>query len=332
MQFDQLKRRDFITLLGGAAAAWPLAARAQQLGIPVIGFMHAGSPGPSAEQVEGFRKGLAESGLIVDQNVAVEYRWAEGRYDRLSAFAADLVQRRVAVLAVGGGPAAVLAAKAATTTIPVVFVSGDDPVRYGLVASLNRPGGNITGAVFFNVALAGKRLDLLRELVPAAASVAFVVDPNNPETEHETRDLQAAVRALALRLDVLSPKDEGEFDTAFAKLAQQRTDGLLIASSPALFGWRNRLVALAARCSLPAIYPVREWVLAGGLASYGNSIPDAYRQSGVYAGRILKGTKPADLPVVQSARFELAINLKTAKTLGLTMPPTVLARADEVIE
>ncbi len=327
-----MKRRDFITLLGGAAAAWPFAARAQQPAMPVIGFMHAGSPGPSAEQVESFLKGLAESGLTVGQNVAVEYHWAEGCYDRLPAFAADLVKRRVAVLAVGGGPAAVLAAKAATTTIPVVFVSGDDPVKYGLVASLNRPGGNITGAVFFNVGLAGKRLELLRELVPTAALVAFIVDPKNPETEHETRDLQAAVRALALRLDVLSPKDQGEFDTAFAKLAQQKTEALLIASRPALFGWRDRLVALAAHHSLPTIYPVREWVQAGGLASYGNSIPDAYRQSGVYAGRILQGTQPADLPVVQSTRFELAINLKTAKTLGLTVPPSLLARADEVIE
>jgi putative ABC transport system substrate-binding protein len=327
-----MRRREFMTLVGGAAAAWPIRVRAQQPAMPVIGFMHVGSPDPSAEQIDGFRKGLAESGLIVGQNVAVEYRWAEGRYDRLPAFAADLVQRQVAVLAVGGGPAAVLAAKTATTTIPVVFVSGNDPVRYGLVASLNRPGGNITGAVFFNVELAGKRLGLLRELVPATASVGFVVDPNNPETEQETQDLHAAARELALRLNVLSPKDEGEFETAFAKIAQQRTDALLIASSPALFGWRNKLVALAARYSLPAIYPVREWVLAGGLASYGNSIPDAYRQSGVYVGRILKGSKPADLPVVQSTRFELAINLKTARALGLTVPPTLLARADEVIE
>jgi putative ABC transport system substrate-binding protein len=327
-----IRRREFIFTLGGAAAAWPVAVRAQQPAIPVIGFIHAGSPGPSARQVERFREGLAESGFIVDQNVAVKYHWAEGRYDRLPAFAADLVERRVAVLAVGGGPAAVLAAKAATTTIPVVFVSGDDPVKYGLVASLHRPGGNMTGAVFFNVALVGKRLELLRELIPAAASVGFVLDPNNPEAEHETRDLAAATRALALRLDVLNPNDEGEFDATFAKVAQQRTDALLIASSPALFGRRNQLVALATRYSLPAIYPVREWVLAGGLASYGNSIPDAYRQSGVYAGYILKGTKPADLPIAQSTRFELAINLKTAKTLRLTVPPTVLARADEVIE
>jgi ABC-type uncharacterized transport system substrate-binding protein len=327
-----IRRRDFVAVLGGATVAWPMAGRAQQAAMPVVGFMHAGSPGPSIDQIEAFRKGLAESGLTVGQNVAVEYHWAEGRYDRLSAFASELVKRQVAVLVVGGGPAAALAAKAATTTIPIVFVSGDDPVRYGLVDSLNRPGGNITGAVFFNVGLAGKRLELLRELVPATVSVALVVDPNNPEAEHETRDLQAAVGALALRLAVLNPKDEDELDTAFATLAQQRTDGLLIASSPALFGWRNRLVALAALRSLPAIYPVREWVVAGGLASYGNSIPDAYRQSGVYAGRILKGTKPADLPVVQSTRFELAINLTTAKALGLTVPPTLLARADEVIE
>jgi putative ABC transport system substrate-binding protein len=326
-----MRRREFIGVLGGAAT-WPLAVRAQQTAMPVIGFMHAGSLMATANQIEGFRKGLAESGFTVGENVALEYHWMEGRYDRLPAVAAELVQRRVALLAVGGGPAAALAAKAATTTIPVVFVSGDDPVRYGLVESLNRPGGNITGAVFFNVALAGKRLELLRELIPGAASIAFVADPNNPEVEHETRDLQSAVRGLALRLDVLSPNNESEFEATFANLAQRRTDALLIASSPALFGWRNKLLALAAQYSLPGVYPVREWVEAGGLASYGNSIPDAYRQSGIYAGRILKGIKPADLPVVQSTRFELALNLTTAKALGLEVPSTVLARADEVIE
>jgi ABC-type uncharacterized transport system substrate-binding protein len=328
----KIKRRDFITLLGGAAAAWPLAARAQQPVMPIVGMLHAGSPGPSAEQVEGFRKGLAESGFVVGQNVDIEYRWAEGRFDRLPALIAELVQRRVNVLAAGGGPAAALAAKAATSTIPTVFVSGDDPVKYGLVASLNRPGGNLTGAVFFIVALAAKRLELLRELMPAASTFAYVMDPNNVEVATEARDLEAAAQALGVRLNVVSAGSELDFDKAFASVVQQRAQGLLIAAGPSLFGRRNQLVALAARHSLPTVFPSREWVLGGGLASYGNSIPDAYRQIGAYAGRILKGERPADLPVVQSIKFELAINLKTAKALGIEVPPSIMLRADEVIE
>jgi putative tryptophan/tyrosine transport system substrate-binding protein len=264
--------------------------------------------------------------------VEIEYRWAEGRFDRLPALIAELVQRRVNVLATGGGPAAALAAKAATSTIPTVFVSGDDPVKYGLVRSFNRPGGNLTGAVFFIVALAAKRLELLRELVPAGRSFAYVMDPNNVEVATEARDLEAAAQVLGVKLNVVSAGSDLDFDKAFASVVQQRAEGLLIAAGPSLFGRRNQLVTLAARHSLPTVFPSREWVLGGGLASYGNSIPDAYRQMGVYAGRILKGEKPADLPVVQSTKFELAINVKTAKALGLDVPPMLLARADEVIE
>jgi putative ABC transport system substrate-binding protein len=332
MQRDQLRRREFITLLGGAAATWPLAVRAQQPAMPVIGFLHAGSPGPSAEQAEGFRRGLAETGFVVDQNVTIEYRWAEGRFDRLPVLAAELVGRRVDVLAAGGGPGSALSAKAATTTIPTVFVSGDDPVKYGLVASLNRPGGNLTGAVFFIVALAAKRLELLRELVPAATSFAYVMDPNNVEVATEARDLEAAAQVLGVELNVVSAGSDLDFDKAFATVVQQRSQALLIGAGPSLFGRRSQLLALAARHSLPTVFPSREWVLAGGLASYGNSIPEAYRQIGVYTGRILKGDKPADLPVVQSTRFELVINLKTAKALGLTVPNALLVAADEVIE
>ena len=327
-----MRRREFITLVGGVAAAWPLAARAQQSAMPVIGFFHAGSPGPSAEQSQAFRKGLGESGYTDGQNVLIEYRWAEGQYDRLPAMAADLVKRRVAVLAAGGGPVAAIAAKAATTTIPIVFVGGDDPVKYGLVASLNRPGGNLTGAVFFNVGLVAKRLELLRELLPAVTSITFLSDSNNPEAEPEIRDLRAAARALKQQINFISVGNERDIEAVFTRLDQQRTSAILVASSPFLFGRRNQLVELAAVRAIPMIFPVREFVTAGGLASYGNSIPDSYRQIGAYAGRILKGAKPADLPVVQSTRFELVINLKTAKALGIIVPGTLLARADEVIE
>jgi len=326
-----IKRREFITLLGGVAA-WPLAARAQQPAIPVIGFLHVGSPTPMTPQVEGFRKGLAETGYLVSQNLAIEYRWAEGHYDRLPALAADLVQRRVKVFVAGGGPQSALAAKAATLEIPILFVTGDDPVKYDIVASLNRPGGNITGAVFFNTALVAKRLELVRELVPTVDSIALLVNPNSVESEGETRDLQTAAQAVKKQITVLRAGNEGELDAVFANLVQPRTKAILVGSDPFLVERRDQLAALAAHYAVPTMYPQREFVAAGGLASYGTSVADAYRQIGLYAGRILKGEKPANLPVVQPTKFEFVINVTTAKTLGITIPPNLLAIADEVIE
>jgi putative ABC transport system substrate-binding protein len=330
-----MNRRDLLARLGGAvlplaAALAPSPMCAQQM--PVIGFMHAGSLGPSAAQVEEFRKGLAETGAVDGRNVAIEYRWAEGRYDRLPALAADLVARRVDVLLAGGGPAAMLAAKAATTITPTVFVSGDDPVRHGVVASLARPGGNMTGAAFFCVSLVGKRLEVLRELVPAATSFAYLNDPGNPEMEHETRDVLVAARALGRDLQIVSGRTDAEFEAVFAELAARRIGGLVVACGPQLFIQRAKLIALSARYRIPAVYNVREYVAEGGLLSYGNNIPDSYRQAGLYAGRILKGAKPAELPVVQSTKFDLTINLKTAKALGLDVPLIMQQRADEVIE
>jgi putative ABC transport system substrate-binding protein len=328
-----MKRRAFIASLAAAAALAVLAPSpmcAQQM--PVVGFMHAGSFGPSAAQVEQFREGLAETGAVDGRNVAIEYRWAEGRYDRLPALAAELIRRRVDVLLAGGGPAAMLAAKAATTTTPTVFVSGDDPVRHGVVASLARPGGNMTGAVFFCVGLVGKRLEALRELVPTAASFAYLNDPGNPEMEHETRDVVAAARALGRDLQVVSGRTDAEFEAVFAELAARRIGGLVVACGPQLFIRRAKLIALSAQYRIPAVYNVREYVADGGLLSYGNNIPDSYRQAGLYVGRILKGAKPADLPVVQSTKFDLAVNLKTAKALGLDVPLIMQQRADDVIE
>jgi len=324
-----LKRREFITLLGGAAV-WPLDTRAEPAA-PLIGFLHVGSPGPGAEQAAAFRQGLAESGSIVGQNVTIEYRWAEGRYDRLPNLAQELVQRRVDLLATGGGPAAALAAKAATTSIPIVFVSGADPVKFGLVASLNRPGGMITGAVFFQIALAAKRLQLLREFLPHAV-IALLTNPNNPESGPETTDAQAAARSLGLTLHVQAAKNEREIDAAFANVRAVGANAVVMGSDPYFFSCREQVAELARAQMLPVVGTTREYATAGCLASYGNSIPDAYRWMGVYAGRILKGVKPADLPVVQSTRFELVINRKVAKSLGLDIPPTLLALADEVIE
>jgi putative ABC transport system substrate-binding protein len=330
-----LRRRQFLTLLGGTAVAWPLAARAQQA-MPVVGFLHPASPsspqGPYAAIHANFLQGLQETGYVGGQNVTIEYRWAEGRYDRLPELAADLARRQVAVLFVGGGPAAIRAAQSATSTIPIVFVTGDDPLRHGVVANLSRPGGNATGVSFFTTAVASKRVELLRDLVPNASSIAYLVNPANPEAEPETKDVSAAARRLGFELHVLNASSEREIDAAFATLIQLRAGALLTGSDPFLFSRGAQIAALAIRHAVPAIFVSRENVVAGGLASYGTSIPDAYRQAAIYVGRILKGAKPADLPVVEPTKFELVLNLNTAKALGLDVPLQLQQLADEVIE
>jgi len=327
----RINRREFITLLGGAAVAWPLAARAQQPAMPVIGFLHSSSPEPY--RLRAFRQGLKDAGFIEGENVAIEYRWADSQIDRLPALAAELVQRRVAVIAASGGTPSILAAKAATTTIPIVFALAEDPVRLGLVASLARPSGNLTGINFFGTELAAKRLELLRELVPGAIRIAVLVDPTNAtNTETTVRGVEAAARAKGLQIQVLNASNSREVDATFATLASERPDALLVGSTAFLADRRVQLAQLAARHAVPAIYVDRQFAEVGGLMSYGASLGDAFRQVGVYSGRILKGAKPADLPVLQSTKFELVINAPTARMLGLTVPPTLLATADEVIE
>jgi putative tryptophan/tyrosine transport system substrate-binding protein len=330
-----MRRREFITLLGGAAA-WPLAGRAQQPAMPVIGFLSSsGSPADRAHHLThyltAFRQGVREAGYVEGQNVAIEYRWAQDQYDRLPDLAADLVRRLVTVIAANDTPSAIVA-KAATTTIPIVFASGGDPVKLGLVASINRPGANVTGVSFLVAGLAAKMLGLLHELLPGAARIAVLVDPNFPITEPFVSDVRAAASAIGKQIEVLHASTGRDMDTVFASLAQKPVDALVVGPTPLFDSRRVQLVTLAAYHRVPAIYYLREFAEAGGLVSYGTSITDAYRQAGVYTGRILKGEKPADLPVMQSIKFELVINLDTAKAFGLTVPPGILALADEVIE
>jgi putative ABC transport system substrate-binding protein len=324
-----VKRRTFIAGLGGAAA-WPLVVRAQQPAMLAIGFLNSASPGGYATNVAAFRQGLRETGYVEGQNVAIEYRWAEGKYDRLPAMAAELVRRQVAVI-VSNTPA-VLAAKAATAKIPIVFTTASDPVQLGLVASLSRPGGNVTGATQFGVEVTPKQLELAHKLVPTATVIAVLVNPTNPNAETVSTGLQAAARILGVQLDVLHASAEREFDAVFASLGQLRAGALVIGPDPLFIARSEQLAALALRHVVPAIFSIREFVAAGGLISYGGDNPDMYRIAGVYAGRILKGDKPADLPVQQTTKVELIINLKTAKALGLTIPETLLATADEVIQ
>jgi ABC-type uncharacterized transport system substrate-binding protein len=325
-------RRKFLATLGGAAA-WPLAARAQQSAIPAIGYLGSESPDVFAGRLSAFRQGLSESGFVEGQNVAVEYRWAENQYDRFPALLADLIRRKVTVIVAVTGTPPALAAKAATMTIPIVFVTAGDPVALGLAASLNRPGGNLTGVATLTVELAPKQLEVLRELVPTATIIALLVNPaNSTNAETLSRELQAAARTLGLQLHVLHASTERDFDAVFASLLRLRAGALLIGSDPFFNSRSQQLVALASRHAMPTMYPFREYALAGGLMSYGNSFAEAHRQVGVYTGRILKGEKPADLPIQQSVKVELVINLKTAKALGLTFPISLLGRADEVIE
>jgi putative tryptophan/tyrosine transport system substrate-binding protein len=324
-----MRRREFITLLGGAAA-WPLAAEAQQPATPVIGLLNSGNSVAQTDNVAAFHRGLKDEGFVEGQNVGIEFRWGENQFDRLPALAADLVKPPVTLIV--ANLLAAHYAKAATTTLPIVFTTGSDPVRDGLVASINRPGSNLTGVVFITGELGTKRLELLRQLVPKATTVAMLVNPNTPETEAERRDAQAAARAFGLNLVVFDVSSRRDIEAALAAPVARGVGALLVGAGSFLFNNREQILALAARHALPTMYPQREAVLAGGLMSYGTSATDAYRQAGIYAGRILKGEKPADLPVMRSTKFEFVLNLKTAKSIGLNVPPTLLALADEVIE
>jgi putative tryptophan/tyrosine transport system substrate-binding protein len=328
-----MRRREFISLLGGAAVAWPFAARAQQAATPVIGYLGASSPELFASRLRAFRHGLSENGYVEGRNVAIEYRWAEGRYDRIPALIADLVRHQVSVIAAPGSTPAALAAKAATTTIPIVFVTGIDPVAAGLVGSLNRPGGNLTGVVALSLELGPKQMQLLHEIVPTAKRIALLVNPDSPTlADKQTSDQQATARALGLELHILHARAPDDFDTVFANLGRLRAGGLIIGGEALFTSAADRLATLALHHAMPALYLSREFPAAGGLMSYGPSIADGHRLAGVYASRILKGEKPAELPVQQSTKIDLVINLKTANALGLTVPLPLLARADEVIE
>jgi putative ABC transport system substrate-binding protein len=324
-----MRRRDFIAVIAGSAAM-PIAARAQQAPMPVIGFLRNTSLADSAHLVAAFRQGLKETGFVEGQNVAIEYRYADNQADRLPALAADLLRLPVAMIA--GTSTAILVAKNATTTVPLLFAGGGDPVKDGLVASLNRPGGNVTGVNFFAGVLGAKRLELLRQLVPKATTIAVLVSPSTTETQTERNDVQAAAQAMGQQLIIIDVSSERDFEAAFAKFIQRGAGALLVGTGSLMNSYRHRIVALAARHALPASYALREFAMAGGLMSYGSSIVDAYRQVGVYAGRILKGEKPADMPVMQSSKFEFVINLKTARTLGLEFNPQLLSVADELIE
>jgi ABC-type uncharacterized transport system substrate-binding protein len=326
-----MKRREFITLLGGAAA-WPLAARAQQPKMPVIGYLSSAFPDRDGGRLRSFRQGLNETGYVEGKNVAIEYRWAEEQNDRLPTLAADLVSRQVSVIAMAGQVLGAFAAKAATKTIPIVFLTGGDPVALGLVSSLNRPGGNLTGVTTLSAELEPKRLELLHDLVPKATTIGALVNQTNPIAETQSRELQAAARALGLKLQILNASTERDFDTVFARLVELQASGLVIGTDGLFISQSEHLAALTMRHAVPAIFQFRTFAAAGGLMSYGGSLADMYRQSGVYTGRILKGEKPGDLPVQQVTRVELIINLKSAKELRLDVPATLLARADEVIE